>query len=181
MAAYLLVIGDREALGWILAEQRMAFPSMSRPHVGTLATGDTLLLYTTRGCFRNPTKDRGRIIGEATSRRASPALDKPVSFGGRRFPAGCVISLQRLVPLGHGVEVVPLLDELDGIRSDQKAWAYQLRAAPGASNGRRPESRCPPPGHDPEGLAGGVWVPALVEWGNSLTNLRRSRPHARGR
>ena len=59
MATYLLVIGDREALGWILAEQRMAFSSMSRPHVRALSPGDTLLLYTTRGCFKNPTRDRG--------------------------------------------------------------------------------------------------------------------------
>jgi hypothetical protein len=30
VAKYLLLIGDREALGWVLSEQRMAFPDFNR-------------------------------------------------------------------------------------------------------------------------------------------------------
>jgi hypothetical protein len=62
-ATYLLVIGDREALGWILSAERMAFPDFRRAETRSLKSGDRLLIYTTRGCFKNPTRDRGRIIG----------------------------------------------------------------------------------------------------------------------
>jgi hypothetical protein len=127
MASYLLVIGDREALGWILTEQRMAFSSMSRPHVRDLAPGDTLLLYTTRGCFKNPTRDRGRIVGHAMVEEPVRVLDQPVTFGDRTFPVGCSVAVERLVPLGRGIELVPLLDKLTGIRSSAKGWTYQLR------------------------------------------------------
>ncbi len=85
MTSYLLVIGDREALGWILTTGRMAFPSAGRAEVAALKPGDELFLYTTRGCFKNPTRDRGRII--ATARVTSPVehLDKPVHFADRDF------------------------------------------------------------------------------------------------
>jgi len=65
MASFLLVIGDRDALGWILAEQRMAFPTAQRAEVRALRIEDELFLYTTRGAFKNPTRDRGRVIGAA--------------------------------------------------------------------------------------------------------------------
>ena len=62
---YLLVIGDRAALAWVLAEQRMAFPALRRSQAMALEIGDELLVYTTRGCFRNPGRDRGRVMGLA--------------------------------------------------------------------------------------------------------------------
>ncbi len=127
MATYLLVISDREALGWIVSEQRMAFSSPSRPYVRSVAPGDTLLLYTTRGCFKNPTRDRGRIIGQATVEGSMRTLEEPVRFAGRTFPVGCRISVHGLVPLGQGIELVPLLGRLSGIRSNGTGWTYQLR------------------------------------------------------
>jgi hypothetical protein len=43
-ASYLLLIGEREALAWILREARMAFPQRRRPEVDNVAVGDELLL-----------------------------------------------------------------------------------------------------------------------------------------
>jgi hypothetical protein len=71
MASYLMPIADREPLMWILHERRTAFPSYRRSDAERLAAGDRLLLYTTRGCFHNPTRDRGRVIGVATVRHAA--------------------------------------------------------------------------------------------------------------
>jgi hypothetical protein len=74
---YVLVIGDREPLAWILTESTMAFPE-SYSHASGLKTGDRLFLYTTRGCFRNPTKDRSRVIGEVRVSREVGPLDAPI-------------------------------------------------------------------------------------------------------
>jgi hypothetical protein len=79
---YLLILADREAISWVLREQRMAFPATPRAEVRALAAGDRLFLYATRGAWRNPTRDRGRIIGSAHVREAVRVLDEPVTIGG---------------------------------------------------------------------------------------------------
>ena len=127
MTSYLLVVGDREALGWILTESRTAFPSPGRSEVSALSPGDDLFLYTTRGAFRNPTRDRGRVI--ATAQVAGPVvcLDVPVRFGEREFPVGCALSIEHLAPFGKGVELAPLVGELDAFQSAGSAWSIVLR------------------------------------------------------
>jgi len=71
-AAYLLVLGDREAIAWVLREQRMAFPRTPRAEVAAAAPGDRLYLYSPRGAWHNPTHDRGRVIGDCTGGVARP-------------------------------------------------------------------------------------------------------------
>ncbi|WJK33373.1 hypothetical protein [Solwaraspora sp. WMMA2065] len=46
-AAYLVVLGERAAIRWVLEQQRMAFPATPRAEVAALAAGDRLLLYAT--------------------------------------------------------------------------------------------------------------------------------------
>lgn len=127
MASYLLVIGDREALGWIPTEGRTASPSAGRAGVTALAKGDELSLYTTRGCFRNPTRDRGRVIGTATVTTPVARLDEPVRFGDREFPVGCDLRIGPLAPFGQGVKLQPLVDQLDAFGRTTHAWLIQLR------------------------------------------------------
>jgi hypothetical protein len=124
--SYLLILGDRQAIAWVLREQRMAFPAMSRTEVNRLAVGDELLIYTTRGAYRNPTRDRGRIIGTATVISAVERLDDPVEFGGRSFPRGCSLLVKSLVPWGEGVELQPFVDRLEAF-PNLKAWSTKLR------------------------------------------------------
>ncbi|MGW3246560.1 hypothetical protein [Streptomyces sp. NPDC001070] len=50
MRSYLLILGKREAVAWVLRERRMAFPPGRRVEVTRLEPGDELLIYTTRGC-----------------------------------------------------------------------------------------------------------------------------------
>jgi hypothetical protein len=124
--SYLLILGDRQAIAWVLREQRMAFPATSRAEVNRLAVGDELLIYTTRGAYRNPTRDRGRVIGTTTVTSAVKRLDDPVEFGGRVFPHGCDLLVESLVPWGAGVELQPLVERLDAF-PDPKAWSIRLR------------------------------------------------------
>jgi hypothetical protein len=126
-ANYLLVTADREALGWILQEERTAFPSERRPEVGSLEPGDTVFLYTTRGCYKNPTRDRGRVIGHATVKSQVMHLGRPVSFSGRSFPIGCALTVDSLAPLGHGVELSRCRERLDAFKGSGQSWSIRLR------------------------------------------------------
>lgn len=102
MASYLLPITDREPLIWILRERRTAFPVYRRRDAERLARGDLLLLYTTRGRFHNPTRDRGRVIGVATIKRRVKDLAEPVRFGEKEFPIGVDLAFEALVPKRRG-------------------------------------------------------------------------------
>ncbi|PXY27883.1 hypothetical protein [Prauserella muralis] len=127
MAHYLLVIGDREALGWVLTAQRMAFPGFGRAEIRALSPGDELLLYTTRGCFKNPTRDRGRVIAVGTARTAVATLDAPVEIAGRSFPVGCDVEFHTATRWPGGVELSPLVGELDAFADLGRSWSVRLR------------------------------------------------------
>jgi hypothetical protein len=126
---YLLPIADREPLAWIVLEQRTAFGEHRRREACALEVGDVLLLYTTRGCFRNPTRDRGRVIGRAVV--ASPGVDakKPPAFGGRTYPIIVGLAIESLAPLGQGVELAPLVARLRSTFPDPKTWSVRMRRA----------------------------------------------------
>ena len=126
MAAWLLVIGDKEALGWVLAERRMAFQQHRREQARRLQEGDSLLLYTTRGCFRNPTRDRGLVIAKAKVASPVEVLDDPVEIAGRRFELGCEIAFDSLTPRGAGVVLAELVAELDAF-PDPASWSARMR------------------------------------------------------
>jgi hypothetical protein len=127
MTTYLLVIGDREALGWILTDQRMAFSTQSRSEVRSLKIGDRLLIYTTRSAFRNPNRDRGRVIGTATVRSQVAPLEQPVCFGPRVYPVGCDLKIGPLLPRGSGIELKPLVPNLDTFAEHRQTWPILLR------------------------------------------------------
>lgn len=84
-ASYLLILGHRDALAWVLTNGRMAFGDRSVAQARRLQVGDELLIYTTRGCFKNPTRDRGRVIGLATVQTEPVLASAPVEVGGRTF------------------------------------------------------------------------------------------------
>jgi hypothetical protein len=122
----LLIIGERDALAWILREQRMAFASHREKEASALAVGDQLLMYTTRGCFHNPTRDRGRIIGMARVASRAARLDEPLEFAGREFELECKLRIPKLAPLHGGLELAPLVSRLASFPASS-SWRVRLR------------------------------------------------------
>ena len=127
--SYLLVIGDAKPLAWVLAEQRMAFPSLRRSRAAALEIGDELFIYTTRGCFHNPGRDRGLVIGLALVSSDVRDLAKTVVFSEHRYTSGCTIDIQGIAPLREGVELRPLVPQLHAF-PDGRAWSMRLRRPP---------------------------------------------------
>ncbi len=126
--AYLVVLGERDAISWVLRGSRMAFPATPRSEVAALAAGDRLYLYATRGAWRNPTRDRGRVIGVATATTPVRVLAEPVEIAGRSFPSGCELRLEGVVPYPGGLELQPLVEQLEAFPKP-KAWSVYLRRA----------------------------------------------------
>lgn len=123
---YLLVLSEREALVWVLEHKRMAFPIHRRSEVIGLSRGDRLLLYTTRGCFHNPTRDRGRVVGVAYAASSVSVLEPPVTVAGRDFGLGCRLTVGTLAPFPRGVELAPLVSQLS-VFPDPASWSARMR------------------------------------------------------
>jgi hypothetical protein len=128
MNAYLLPIADRAPLAWILSEQRTAFGPAREREASRLEPGDILFLYATRGCFRNPTRDRGRVIGLAAVVAPAQPLDEPVRFGEREFRLGVDLHIDLLAPRLAGVELAPLVERLHAF-PDPVSWSARMRRA----------------------------------------------------
>ena len=128
VADYLLPISDREPLAWIVAEQRTAVGVHRRKEAEALEPGDRIFLYTTRGCFRNPARDRGRVIGIARVARAARTLDEPIRFADQEYPVEVALQIESLAPRRTGVDLAPLLDRLVSFPKGN-AWSAYMRRA----------------------------------------------------
>jgi hypothetical protein len=125
-ASYLLIISEAQALRWIVSNRRMAFAAHRTRDAGRIAVGDRLLMFTTRGCFHNPTRDRSRLVGEAEVSSAVTTLDEPLEIAGRQFASACDLALLTLARLREGCEFAPLVKHLS-IFPDERSWPVRLR------------------------------------------------------
>lgn len=106
----------------------MAFPPHRSKDAGQVSKGDRLFLYTTRGCFHSPGRDRGRIIGEATVSTKVSTLKKPVEFGEHSYSLGCSLDITGLAPRDEGPKMIGLVDDLHLFpNSNPKSWGVRLR------------------------------------------------------
>ncbi|WP_217572633.1 hypothetical protein [Streptomyces sp. GbtcB7] len=126
MRSYLLVLGERQAVAWVLRRQRMAFPARRWIEAQRLELGDELLIYTTRNCWHSPTRDRGRIIGRAYVASPVSPLDEPIEIAGRTFTSGCNLDVRTLTAYRTGVELAPLVDRLTAFPK-KATWSIRLR------------------------------------------------------
>ncbi|MEU6071237.1 hypothetical protein ABZ864_44065 [Streptomyces sp. NPDC047082] len=127
-STHLLIIGDRAALSWVVTEQRMAFPAGRAKAARALGEGDEIFLYTTRGCFRNPTRDLGRIVARATIASPVRVLDEPVVFSDRSFTEGCRLQVSGLAPFREGLVLRDLVPRLS-VFPDPTTWSVRMRRA----------------------------------------------------
>ncbi|MFI1068539.1 hypothetical protein [Streptomyces puniciscabiei] len=125
---HLVIISDRTALSWVLTEQRMAFPAGRARAAHAIGEGDEVLLYSTRGCFRNPTRDLGRVLGQATVSSPVRTLAEPVVFGERSFTEGCELTIHGLAPFREGVVLRDHVERLS-VFPDPKSWSIRMRRA----------------------------------------------------
>jgi hypothetical protein len=126
VAAHLLILGDRDTLRCVVRNERMAFEMHRKNDVTRLAVGDTLFLYTTRGCFHNPTRDRGRVIGHAVVTSPVKPLEEHVAVMDREFELGCTFNLVALAPRHEGVLLADLVPRLDAFPV-KSAWSTRMR------------------------------------------------------
>lgn len=125
---HLIIISDRTALSWVLTEQRMAFPAGRARAAHAMNEGDEVLLYSTRGCFGNPTRDVGRILGHATLSSAVRPLSEPVVFGERSFTEGCALTIHGLASFKDGVCLRDHVHRLS-VFPDPASWSVRMRRA----------------------------------------------------
>ena len=104
----------------------MAFSHTTSRLAVQLQPRDNLLLYTTRDCFGNPARKRGRIVGHATVDSPVVHLDDPVTFGERIFRVGCWLKLHLLAALGQGIELQAYVPRLHAF-PNADAWSAYLR------------------------------------------------------
>jgi hypothetical protein len=124
--SYLLILGERQGLAWVLQNRRMAFTTRGAREAQVLRKGDGLFIYTTRSCFHNPTRDRGRVIGEAHVTSPVKKLRKPLEIAGRDFVDACELNIARLAPFGEGVELGELRQCLKALPADS-SWGMRMR------------------------------------------------------
>jgi len=125
-SSFLLILSEREAIRWVLANGRMAFSAMKRREFAELAAGDQLLIVTTRGAYHNPGRDRARVVGLATVTSQVQELPEPVELAGRVFPRGCEVRISALAPYPSGAELAPMVKALETFRG-LRGWAVLLR------------------------------------------------------
>lgn len=104
----------------------MAFGANRARDAQRLRVGDLLFLYATRGCFHNPTRDRGRIIGAGRVATEARYLDRPVRIVGREFPIGCDLEISQIAPIHAGIELAPLVPQLEAF-PNPRGWSALIR------------------------------------------------------
>ena len=127
MRSHLIILGDRDAIAWVVSEQRMAFTrERAAAAEAAISRGDELLLYSTRGAFHNPTRDRGRVFGRAIASGIVGELPRPVLLLGRQFTHGFEFELKSLAPPRLGVGLADLIPRLSSF-PNKRGWAMSLR------------------------------------------------------
>lgn len=118
---WLIVLGDRDAIDWVVANGRMAVSDKVR----TLPEpGERVALYTTRGAYRNPTRDRSQIIG--LGRVTGKAVRRDINVAGKTYAASFPIGIDAITESRQGLPFEPLVEHLTFITT-KRTWGGALR------------------------------------------------------
>jgi hypothetical protein len=122
---WIFVVGNREALSWVLTKQRMAF--RDRVQTEGLRSGQPVAIYASRHTWGRPNNDRSQVA--AIGVLASPVQRRPVELGGEIFPKSCRLTFDVVLPERHGLPFRPLVRRLNFIpkKGGDKGWGAYLR------------------------------------------------------
>jgi hypothetical protein len=120
---FLLILGDADALAYVLRERRMALTPRRRIPI---VRGDIVFLYTARAVFRSPDGGRGLIIGRAEIISDIVKFESGLRIADRFYTSGCQLAISGLAPLGEGLELRRIVDELETFHPHPKRWAFRL-------------------------------------------------------
>jgi hypothetical protein len=104
----------------------MAFTTARVSQGSLLVGGDRLFLYTTRRCFGNANRDRGRVIGEATVKGPLRRRSIPVRIAAHDYTHDCELELHLLTQFSQGVVLADLVPQLHVFPVPQN-WSFLLR------------------------------------------------------
>ncbi|GAA2555620.1 hypothetical protein GCM10010398_49370 [Streptomyces fimbriatus] len=113
----------------MVTEQRTAFPPGRVRTARTLQEGDGAFLWTTRGCFRNPTRDLGRVTARASVAGPVRTLGEPVVFGDRSSTEGRRLEVSGPTPFRDGPVLRDLVPRLSAFQDPATRSVRRRRAA----------------------------------------------------
>lgn len=124
--SHLLVLGHPAGLAWVIANGQMAFNDGRLVQARKLQIDDRLLLYASMRALTKFRAKRGLLVGEASVSSQIRQLPEPVTVGTASYRHVVDFSLQRLAPLGEGIELAAHLDDLE-LFPEPKSWTSQIR------------------------------------------------------
>lgn len=97
-----------------------------RSHVNTshLTAGDAIVIYATRSCWHNPTRDRAQVA--AVGRIAAKVVHMDTEVGGETMPQRCDLSFDVVMPERHGIPFADLVGRL-ALTRGREHWGPLLR------------------------------------------------------
>jgi len=131
-ATHLLVLGNAEAVRWVFQNQRMAFSEVGRRTAMRLSRGDTLIFYASLKCWPElggTRPESGLLIADAVVLTDVAQLKQPAVVGGRHFHYGCEIFFEHLAPVGSGVPIGTVRDQLE-LTAGRANYGQALRRTP---------------------------------------------------
>ena len=133
VSTHLVVLGNAEATRWVLTNQRMAFSEVGRRTAARLAPGDVMLFYASLKVWpalrAEPRPQGGMFIGSALVLTRISRMRTPAKVGARHFEFGCEIFFELLAPLGQGVAITDVKDQLE-LTSGKPNYGQVLRRTP---------------------------------------------------
>jgi hypothetical protein len=125
---WLTVLGHAAGARWVLEESRMAFGGGQAARAARIQPGDRLFLYTSRGAFKDPTRDEAQLLGLASVLTPVARLREPLLIADREFVVGCKLQITIALPLRAGVPFRPLVARMEFIRH-KDSWSAYMRSS----------------------------------------------------
>jgi len=114
---WLIVLSDRQAADWVLANERMAF--RSNANATRLDPGDSVAIYLAQKAWSTTERQQPRIV--ALGRVTTGVATEPVEVAGQTYDCSCGLALAAKLPLHEGLPFRPLIDQLSFIKN-KRAW-----------------------------------------------------------